>query len=250
MVYVDPSSRSGPLWLETHHPRVELLGKGVSAMRRLALHAVPLAVLLWTSSNLYAQQRFSSVLPQFAAGGGWSSDIFIDNQGGTTGVVDVSFFNDSGAALEVDSSIGVGSVFSFNLTAGTTKSVRVNATGALRTGYAVITFPNTASVRTSEVFRYQPGGVVLSSLGVAQQFPFDTNFSFPAEVDVAKGVNTAVAIANVAFDTTGSTAQTVLVSAVNSDGTLYGTLGINLTASQHVSKYLDQLFPGLDGFVG
>lgn len=216
-----------------------------------AAQAVPVVFfLLFASQTLYAQ-RVISVFPQFASGGGWSSDIFINNQGESAAVVDVSFFGDSGDALSVDSTLGVGSTFSFSLNGGNTKAVRVSSTGVLRTGYVVLSFPNGASVRASEVFRYEQNGVVITTLGVAQQFAL-TTFSFPAEVDVARGINTGIAIANGTFDTTASTAQRCVVNLVKSDGTLQGTTTVSLGTGGHISAYLNatSLFPGLDGFSG
>jgi hypothetical protein len=216
-----------------------------------AAQAVPVVFfLLFASQTLYAQ-RVISVFPQFASGGGWSSDIFIDNQGESAATVDVTFIGDDGQSMSVDSTLGVGSTFSFNLNGGNTKAVRVASTGALRTGYVVLSFPNGASVRASEVFRYQQNGVVISSLGVAQQFAL-TTFSFPAEIDVARGVNTGIAIANGTFSTTASTAQRCVVNLVKSDGTLQGTTTVSLEKDAHISAYLNaaSLFPGLDGFSG
>src|SRR5688500_15307499 len=139
-----------------------------------AVRAVPVVFfLLFASQTLYAQ-RVVTVFPQFASGGGWSSDIFINNQGELDAVVELSFYCDSGDELSVDSTLGVGSKFSFSLNGGNTKAVRVSSTGVLRTGYVVLSFPNGASVRASEVFRYEQSGVVITTLGVAQQFALPT----------------------------------------------------------------------------
>ncbi len=208
--------------------------------------------LLLASSTLFAQtNNVVSVFPQFASGGGWSSDIFIDNQGISAAIVDVSLYGDNGDLLTVDSTVGVGSTFSISLSGGNTKVIRVSSSGTLKTGYVVLSFLNGASVRASEVFRYQQNDVVISSLGVAQQFAL-TSFSFPAEVDLAKRINTAVAIANGSFDSAGSAAQSCVVNLINSDGTLQGTATVSLSSGAHVSKYLNEagLFPGLDAFSG
>jgi hypothetical protein len=72
-----------------------------------------------------------------------------------------------------------------------------------------------------------------------------------AEMDVAKGVNTAVAIANGSFDSSGSIAQSFVVSLLRSDGTLQGMAPVSLGAGEHVSKYLNEngLFFQSDSFI-
>jgi hypothetical protein len=203
------------------------------------------------ASSMLCAQGVISVFPQFASGGGWTSDIFIDNQGTLAAIIDVAFYGDDGAALTVDTTLGSGPSFSVNLNGGNTKLVRVTSGSAVKIGYVVLSFPNGASVRASEVFRFEQNGVVISALGVAQQFPL-TSFSFPAEVDLARGVNTALAIANGPFETGGSKAQMCVVNLVKSDGSLQGTAIVNFGAGEHLSKFLNQggLFPGLDGFSG
>jgi hypothetical protein len=171
--------------------------------------------LLFAPAALFAQ-TYVSAFPQFASGDGWSSDIFIANQGSSSATVALSFYGDHGDSLTVDSSLGTGSTFSITLNGGNTIAVRVGSSGPLRTGYALFSFPSGASVRASEVFRYVQNGVVVASLGVAQQFASAT-YSFPAEVDVARGVNTAVAIANGSFDSSGSIAQSFVVSLIRND---------------------------------
>jgi hypothetical protein len=220
--------------------------------RRVSVPAVVAVVLfLMLPARALLAQGYIAVFPQFAIGGGWSNDLFIDNQGSASSVVDLSFYGDSGDLLTVDCTLGVGSSFSFTLNGGNTKVVRVSPGAELKTGYVVLSLPSGASVRASEVFRYSQNGVVLSSLGVAQQFAL-TSFSFPAEVDLARGVNTGVAIANGSFDTTGAAAQSCIVSLVRSDGTLQDTAIVSLGSGEHVSRYLNanSLFPGLDNFSG
>jgi hypothetical protein len=112
-------------------------------------------------------------------------------------------------------------------------------------------FPSGASVRASEVFKYVERGAVVSVLGVEQQFP-GANFSFPAELDAARGLKTGLAVATGGFDGAAAAEQRVIVNLIRSDGTLQDTAVIALGAGHHTSLYLDDalLFPGLDGFSG
>lgn len=103
--------------------------------------------------------EWHAVFPQFTGGGGWSSDLFITNQGtSAAGNITLSFFSDDGSPLSVETNLGTGSSFSFNLNPGGTQTVRVASTGSLRAGYALLHAPNAISLRGSEVFRYAQGG--------------------------------------------------------------------------------------------
>jgi hypothetical protein len=219
--------------------------------RRVSSGPICVAAFLLFACSSARAQSFISTFPQFATGGGWTSDFFISNQGGTSAVVDISFYGDDGGALTVDCTLGVGPSFSVTLGGGATQAIRVTSTAELKTGYVILSIPSGASIRASEVFRYTQNGVVLSSLGVAQQFAL-TSFSCPAEVSTARGVNTGLALANGAFDTAGASEQSCVVNLVRSDGTRQDTAVIKLGAKEHLSAYLnsDRLFPGLDEFSG
>lgn len=65
------------------------------------------------SSPAFAQ--LYTVLPQFASGDGWSSDLFFANQGSVAvnGII-VSLFDNSGAPLTVVCNLGTSSSFTLN----------------------------------------------------------------------------------------------------------------------------------------
>ncbi len=192
-----------------------------------------------------------AAFPQFAFGGGWSADIFLTNQGsGTVSGVIVSFYGDNGSQMKVDSDLGTGSRFTLSLNGGSTTIIRVTSTSSLRVGYVVVTSPEGVSLRGTEVLRFEQDGVLTTVMGVPQQI-LVTHYSFPAEVDSTRQINTGVAIANPS-DWSRPVAQTVLVSLIRSDGTLQATVPVPLGLGEHVSMYLNdpRLFPGLDDFVG
>jgi hypothetical protein len=201
-------------------------------------------ILLFLFSGLNAQsQNLTTIFPQFASGGGWSSDIFIRNQGVTAPIVLVSIFNDDGTPLTVDSTLGVGSVFSFSLNVGSTQAIRANAAGVRKTGYVVISFPPGAFIAASEIFRYTQDGTVTTECGVPQQYPF-TTFTFSAEVDSLHGVDTGLAIAN------SGGAQSFAVTLIRNDSSIQSTTTVFLPQGGHIAEYLESVFPGLDGFSG
>jgi hypothetical protein len=211
---------------------------------------VTCVVVLLTSAPAFAQ--LYTVLPQFASGGGWSSDLFFTNQGSVAvnGII-VSFFENSGAPLTVACNLGTSSSFTLNLKSGATQLIRTTGTGSLQVGYASIRYPDFTPVLVSEVFRYEQAGTVLAEMGVPQQFPFN-HFTFPVEVNSSRGVGTGVALANPTLDSGSAAAQTILVNLIRSDGTLQQTAQVNLGPGEHRSLYVNEslLFSGLDNFVG
>lgn len=195
-------------------------------------------------------QRYT-VFPQFASGGGWSSEIFLANQGlsAVTGIV-VSFYDGNGAPLTVSTSLGSGTSLAVNLNPGATQAVQVTPGSTTITGYVVIHYPSSAApVTATEVFRYQPGDTVLADVGVSQK-DADNNYSFPVEVNSSAGIATAFAFANPTYDSTTPPAQTLIVTLINSDGTIQRTITKPLAAGQYSAGYITDLFPGLDNFTG
>ena len=208
-----------------------------------------LLVLLLTTPAF--AQRYT-VLPQFASGDGWSSDLFLTNQTATavSGVL-VSFYGDTGAPLTVETNLGTNSSFTLNLNPGASQIIRVAATGSLRVGYIVVKAPSSASITVTEVFRFEQGGVIVAELGVPQ-LGRHYHFSFPVEVNTARGINTGVAFANPTFDSGAAAAQTLVVNLIGSDGVLQRTALVTLGIGAHMSKFLNEaaLFSGLDNFTG
>jgi hypothetical protein len=207
-------------------------------------------VVVMASAPAFAQRE--TLLPHFALGGGWSSDLFFANQGSTlAGGITVSFYASSGAQLTVASNLGTASSFTLNLDPGATQVLRPEGTGTLQVGYVVIRFSSDAAVLVSEIFRYVEGGTVLAELGVPQRFPF-YHFTFPVEVNSSRGVNTGVAFANPTLHSGSPEAQTILVHLIRNDGIVQQTARVDLGPGEHTSLFVNEsrLFGGIDNFVG
>ncbi len=209
-----------------------------------------LLLVLLLSAPAFAQRY--TVLPQFASGDGWSSDLFFTNQTATvvTDIV-VSFYGDNGSPLPVTTNLGAGSSFNLSLNPGASQIMRVAAAGTLCVGYVVVRAPYTASISVTEVFRFEQGGVISAELGVPQ-LARNYNFTFPVEVNLSRGINTGLAIANPTFDSGAATAQTLVVNLIDTNGVLQRTALVNLGVGAHLSKFLNEtaLFEGLDNFSG
>jgi hypothetical protein len=198
--------------------------------------------------------QHSTIFPQFASGGGWSSELFVSNQGlSTVNKISVDFHDDNGLALSVNSTLGAGSTFSFDLPPGATQVIKVIPATALVTGYVIIQSPSgSPQIRATEVYRYEQNGMVLAVLGVPQQERGD-HFSFPVEINSSRGITTAVSAVNAAvFDSIGQAQETLVFDLIRNDGTIQNTAKFNLKSGQHRAGYLDEswLFPGIDNFAG
>jgi hypothetical protein len=101
------------------------------------------------------------------------------------------------------------------------------------------------------IVRLEQNSQVLTQLGVAQQFP-GSSFSFAAQVDLQKGINTGLALANPVLDLTSASALDLVIQLLNPDGSLRGAVVVRLNPGAHTSLFLSdpKLFPGLDKFQG
>ena len=192
-----------------------------------------------------------STFPQIAIGGGWSSDLFVTNQDDTAALVDLSLFTGRGLNLQATTNLGTGSHFSFNLAAGRTQIVRITSSGDTTVGYAVLLVPAGVSVRASQVVRWESGNQVATQLGVSQQFP-STVYSFPAEIDPARSINTGIAFAIPASSLLVQQTQKVVVNLINQAGQSEGRVVVPLQPGEHLARFLneDPLFPDLHSFSG
>ena len=198
-------------------------------------------------------QRFV-VFPQFASGQGWTSDLYFTNQG-LSDVFDITirFYDNSGEAQAVPTSLGTGSSFLIDLAAGATQTIQLTSSVSFLEGYIVVEYPSAVNpIRATEVYRYEQGGVVQVEVGVPQQ-EFANHFSFPVEINSSEGIRTAIALVNPAEYNPGSpVSQTVILNLIGTNGTIQSTVKVPLPSGQHLADYLDEtgFFEDLDNFVG
>jgi len=205
-----------------------------------------------TSGALGQNHARRTIFPQMAVGGGWASDFHINNQGFVpVQGVKISFFSDGGTPLVVESAgMGSGSSFTFNLAPAETKILKVSVAGStILAGYAELVAPHRTPVRSTLFVRFAPGGTVQTQLGVPEQWP-SIHFSFAAETNQAAGVFTGLALANQTFGLTGARAQALLITLFNEDGSIRQQGTWTLNAGEHLSLFLQELFPGLSDYKG
>jgi P pilus assembly chaperone PapD len=179
----------------------------------------------------------SSVLPQFAFGGGWYSALYFTNLTGSAVSFPVSFVSDAGTPLAVPALAG--STTQVNLAAYGTAIIEAPNVGSLFEGYAEFALPS--GVYGYGVFRQSVAGradqeavVPFSDAGASSStLTWDeTNFI------------TAVAVVN-----PGSTADNVIVTLWGENGNVIGTSLIALPPNSKTETALRTL-PGLSGMEG
>ena len=179
----------------------------------------------------------SSVLPQFAFGGGWYSALYFTNLTGSPVLFPVNFVGDAGSPLNVPA-LG-GSTTNVNLAAYGTALIEAPNVGSLVQGYAAFTLP--AGVFGYGVFRQSVAGqqdqeavVQLCNTGAtANTLTWDeTTFV------------TSVAVVN-----PSSTAANVTVTLYDESGNTIGNSLISLPPNGKTAMTLRSL-PGLSGMVG
>jgi len=213
--------------------------------------AIILALVLVASGGAQQDLRRMTVFPQIVAGGPWSSDFFVTNQGLTTiQRVELAFFKDSGDAMVVTTpDLGTTSLFKFSLRPRETSIIRATRgpDAADVQGFAELFCPPGTSVRATMIIRYAPGGQPASQVGIPEQFPF-SHFSFPGEV--SDQANTGMAITIPRYGYADIPDQKVLVSVLDPSGTLIDAKEVLLSAGKHKAFFLGALFPALRNFRG
>ena len=190
-----------------------------------------------TTTSASVSSSRSSVLPQFAFGGGWYSALYFTNLTGAAVSFPVNFVGDAGTPLTVPS-LG-GSTTQVKLAAYGTAIVEAPNVGSLVRGYAAFTLPS--GVFGYGVFRQSVPGqsdqeavVPLSDAGASSKtLTWDET-----------NLVTAVAIVN-----PSSTAVTVAVTLWDQNGNTIGTSSVALLPNSKTAAALRSL-PGLSGMVG
>ena len=179
----------------------------------------------------------SSILPQFAFGGGWYSALYFTNFTGTAVSFPVNFVSDAGTPLTVPS-LG-GSTTQVNLAAYGTAIIEAPNVGSLVQGYAEFTLPS--GVSGYGVFRQSVAGRPDQEAVV----PFsDAGASSNTLTWDETSLTTSVAVVN-----PSSTATTVAVTLWDKNGNIIGTSSIPLPPNGKTEPELRNL-SGLGGMVG
>jgi hypothetical protein len=181
--------------------------------------------------------------PQFADGGGFITTLLLLNTSSAAESGKLSIFDDSGAPLIVNSSNGTtGSVFNYGIPAGGVFIFQSDGSpSSVKIGSVQLT-PDTGmnSPVGAGVFRYSPGGIVVTESGIPAAAPTTHARIY---IDKSGGHDTGLAIAA----PTGA-GLNVTVMAYLSDGRTPiggGPQQVVLNANGHKAAFVAELIDGL-----
>ena len=179
----------------------------------------------------------STILPQFAFGGGWYSALYFTNSTGSAVSFVVNFISDAGTPLFVPALNG--STAQVNLPPGGTTVLEAPNSGSLMQGYAVFNLP--AGVSGYGVFRQSVAGIPDQEAVV----PFSSVGSTTSNLTWDEtNYTTAAAIVN-----PSSSPSTVNLTFWDANGNLLGTSNVSLPPTGKTEANLHSL-PGLASMVG
>jgi len=207
-----------------------------SLTRNAILSVLLLATLLAVPSRATVPAP-SSILPQFAFGGGWYSALYFTNTTGAPVSFTVSFVSDGGTPLTVPA-LG-GAATQVNLAANGSAIVEAPNVGALVQGYAAFTLPD--GVTGYGVFRQSVPGQLDQEAVVPLTSANATSTILTWD---ETNLITAVAIVN-----PSSIATTVNITLWDESGNTIGTAAVPLAAGGKTATTLHSL-QGLAGMVG
>jgi hypothetical protein len=182
--------------------------------------------------------------PQFADGGGYVTRFYVQNTSTSAINATLSFWSDSGNPVTLTIGDETALSFAFSIPANGTKILTTSGRGAdTVVGGAVLRTDSLADILANATFRYAPGGVLATEIGVPPSLLSDS-YTMPAIDDDATQLGLAVANPN-------STELAVTLSLIGEGGTPTGrTAVVALPKRGHRAVYLWQLFEGIRPFHG
>ena len=186
------------------------------------------------------------VVPHFADGGGWITQIFLVNP--TAGPIsgNVQFTDANGAAVNVTISGRTSTSFPYSIPGGTSQKLATSGAGATTASGSVRVVPANGGTAPTAlvVFSYRPGGTTVSEAGV----PVASGTVFRLYVESAGtsgqsgNIQTGIAVAN-----TSSSSASVTFDITDLNGSAVGVspATVNLQPSGQTAKFLGEIFPSL-----
>jgi hypothetical protein len=181
------------------------------------------------------------VLPHFADGGGWVTQILLVNPSDAAMTGSIQFTNDNGQPVTV------GTTTTYSVPRRSSQKIATPGTAASTTAGAVRVVPaGGGAVPTAlVVFSYKPLGVVVAEAGVPTLG--GTAFRTYVESSGADGqpgnIQSGIAVAN-----NGTAAASVTFEVTNLDGSTTGLpapVTVSVPASGHTARFLAQIFPAV-----
>jgi len=187
------------------------------------------------------------ILPQFASGGGWTTQVVLVNPTAAEEAGTISFIDQTGAPSSIASENGSGAGFNYRIAAKSAWRLRTSNAGALHSGSVRIRSSNGVDDIPAGflIFSFQAGSVTVSAAGVPPTGPATaTRLFVEASGQFVSGqpgsLQTGIAISNA-----GSTDPVhVSFDLTALDGTSTGVLGaLDIPAGGQSAKFLYEI-PG------
>lgn len=192
-------------------------------------------------TGLSAAPGTLAVLPHFADGGGWTTQVVLVNPGASAASGNIQFFPPAGSAQPLTMTVNgqTGTSFSYSIPPNSAIRLRTSgASGSVQVG-SVRVNPSGVSVVPSAflIFSFQAGGITVSEAGVSVA-PAATAWRVAVEASApADGLLSGIAIANPSPNPVPVTFSLTTLSGAAL--TLIGTETIG--ANGQLAKFLDQI---------
>src|SRR5436309_12950936 len=182
------------------------------------------------------------VVPHFADGGGWVTQIFLVNPTDNPMTGKVQFTNPDGAAAKVTIEGQTDSTFGYTVAGRSSQKLRTAGATLTRTSGSVRIVPNGDGPAPTPLvlFSYKPAMITVSEAGVP--VTSGTAFRMYVESSVESNIQSGIAVAN-----TSSSPATVTFELTTLSGAPAGVspVTLNLPGSGQAARFLGDIFPSL-----
>lgn len=187
----------------------------------------------------------AAILPHFADGGGWTTQIILVNPADSTMNGNIQFLGTTGTATTLTAGGAANSTFAYSIPRRSSFKLATAGGGTSTRSGSVRVVPNTGDTAPTSlaVFSYKPAGVTVAEAGVPSIQ--GTAFRMYVEASGALGamgsIQSGIAVANPA-----TSSATVNLELFRLDGTSAGLTGsLSVPGSGQAGKFLNELFPAL-----
>ncbi|HYR43636.1 MAG TPA: choice-of-anchor V domain-containing protein [Terriglobia bacterium] len=191
------------------------------------------------------------VVPHFADGTGWTTQIFLVNPTDNAMTGSVQFTDFTGVPRTVTETVGgtTSNTFSYSIparssrklaTAGTSPGPQA-AQGSVRVVPAVA---GGAAPTALVVFSYKPGTITVAEAGV----PVSSGTAFRLYVETGTNIDSGIAVANTSSSTVSVTFDVTDLNGASVGGV--SPVTVSLPPSGQTAKFFSGIFPSLNSFKG
>jgi hypothetical protein len=185
-----------------------------------------------------------SVVPHFADGGGWTTQVFLVNPTDNAMSGTLQFTNSAGVPVNVTIGGQTNSSFPYSVPRQTSQKLVTSGGGSSTASGSIRIVPaGGASPTPLIVFSYNPGAATISEAGV----PVTSGTAFRAYVESsapsAGNIQSGIAVANTSAASVSALFEVTDLSGAAVAGV--STLSVTLPGSGQTAKFLSELFPSL-----